>query len=133
MRDVANDVAQRPVHLVRLNVRIVFRLAFLWRSFQEIAERFGGPRVALLPISPGSPRRLFGTVHLDAQDAAIAARTLHAKVSIPIHFGTFAQGDEADGEAEAKLRAALREPGSAPFVILKNGGSFTSSPAGGGS
>ena len=29
--------------------------------FQEIAERFGGPRVALLPISPGLPRRLFGT------------------------------------------------------------------------
>ena len=101
--------------------------------FQEIAERFGGPRVALLPISPGLPRLLFGTVHLDARDAAIAARTLQAKVSIPIHFGTFAQGDEADGEAEAKLRHSLREPGSARFVILKNGGSFTSSPAGGGS
>ena len=101
--------------------------------FQEIAERFGGPRVALLPISPGLPRHLFGAVHMDARDAAIAARTLHAKVSIPIHFGTFPQGDEADGEAEAKLRATLREPGSARFVILKNGASFTSSPGAEGS
>ncbi|MGZ6126429.1 MAG: MBL fold metallo-hydrolase [Myxococcales bacterium] len=103
--------------------------------FQEIEERFGPPRVALLPIAPGSPRKLFAPVHLDAHDAAVAARTLRAEVSIPIHFGTFAQGDESDGEAEAKLRAALREPDSARFVILPNGGSFaaTSSPAAGGS
>ncbi len=102
-------------------------------QFQEIAERFGPTRLALLPIAPGLPRKLFGPVHMDAHDAAIAARTLRAEVSIPIHFGTFAQGDEADGEAEAKLREALREPGSPRFVILPNGGSFTSSPAAGGS
>ena len=101
--------------------------------FQEIADRFGPPSLALLPIAPGLPRALFAPVHLDARDAAIAARTLRARVTIPIHFGTFAQGDEADGEAEAKLRAALREPGSARFVILHNGGSFTSSRAAGGS
>lgn len=101
--------------------------------FQEIVERFGPTRLALLPIAPGLPRKLFAPVHLDAREAAIAARTLRAEVSIPIHFGTFAQGDESDGEAEAKLREALREPGSARFVILKNGGSFTSSPAAGGS
>jgi L-ascorbate metabolism protein UlaG (beta-lactamase superfamily) len=101
--------------------------------FQEIADRFGSPGVALLPIAPGEPRKLFAPIHLDAQDAAIAARTLGAQVSIPIHFGTFAQGDEADGEAESKLRSALRAPGSPPFVILRNGGAFTSSPAVGGS
>ena len=102
-------------------------------QFQEIEDRFGPARVALLPIAPGRPHDLFGAVHLDARDAAIAARALRAEVSIPIHFGTFAQGDESDGEAEAKLREALREPGSARFVILENGGSFTSSPAAGGS
>jgi len=97
--------------------------------FQEIAEHFGAPRVALLPIAPGVPRLLFGPVHMDAHDATIAARTLGARTSIPIHFGTFPQGDEADGEAEEKLRAALKQPGSTRFVILKNGESFTSSPA----
>ena len=101
--------------------------------FQEIADHFGAPRVALLPIAPGVPRLLFGPVHMDARDATTAARTLGARTSIPIHFGTFAQGDEADGEAEAKLRAALRQPGSPRFVVLKNGESFTSSPAVGGS
>jgi L-ascorbate metabolism protein UlaG (beta-lactamase superfamily) len=103
--------------------------------FQEITDRFGPPSLALLPIAPGLPRKLFAPVHLDGRDAAIAARTLGAAVSVPIHFGTFAQGDEADGEAEARLRAALRDPGSPRFVILPNGGSFavTSSPAAGGS
>jgi L-ascorbate metabolism protein UlaG (beta-lactamase superfamily) len=102
---------------------------------QKIADRFGAPRLALLPIAPGTPRELFGPVHLDEHDAVLAARVLRAQVTVPIHFGTFAQGDEGDGEAEAKLRSALRAPGSPRFVILQNGESFslTSSPAAGGS
>lgn len=99
--------------------------------FQEIADRFGAPRLALLPIAPGLPRALFAPVHMDARDAVIAARTLRARTSIPIHFGTFRQGDEADGEAEAKLRAQQPLRG---WVILHNGESWpTSSPAAGGS
>jgi len=103
--------------------------------FEKIADRFGAPRLALLPIAPGTPRELFAPIHLDQRDAVRAARVLHAQVTIPIHFGTFAQGDEGDGEAEAKLGSELRAPGSPRFVILQNGGSFsfTSSPAGGGS
>jgi L-ascorbate metabolism protein UlaG (beta-lactamase superfamily) len=100
---------------------------------QRIADRFGAPRLALLPIAPGSPRELFAPIHLDAHDAVVAARVLRAQVTVPIHFGTFAQGDEGEGEAEAKLREALRPPGSPRFVILRNGESFTSSPAAGGS
>ena len=101
--------------------------------FQSIADRFRRLRMALLPISPGTPRELFGGVHLDANDAVVAARVLDAEVNVPIHFGTFAQGDEGDGDAERKLRAALAAPGSPRFVVLHNGESFTSSPAGGGS
>lgn len=102
--------------------------------FQQIAERFGPFLLALLPIAPGAPRALFAPVHLDARDAVIAARILDADVNIPIHFGTFAQGDEADGEPEARLRGALQEPDSPRFVVLHNGESFpTSSPGAGGS
>ena len=98
---------------------------------QAIADRFGPPLVALLPISPGTPRDLFAPVHMDAHEAVIAAKVLRARTSIPIHFGTFSQGDEGDGEAERKLRS---EMGAAPFVILHNGESWsTSSPAAGGS
>jgi L-ascorbate metabolism protein UlaG (beta-lactamase superfamily) len=101
--------------------------------FQRIVDRFGAPRLALLPIAPGTPRELFAPVHLDQRDAVVAARVLRARVTVPIHFGTFAQGDEGDGEAEAKLRAALAAPDSPRFVILQNGESFTSSPGAGGS
>ena len=85
---------------------------------QSIADRFPGLRLALLPISPGTPRELFAPVHMDAAEAARAARALRAAVDIPIHFGTFAQGDEGDGEAEAKLRAAI---GADPWAVLHNG------------
>jgi L-ascorbate metabolism protein UlaG (beta-lactamase superfamily) len=104
--------------------------------FQRIVDRFGPPRLALLPISPGRPHHLFGPVHMDAGDAARAAGVLRARHRVPIHFGTFAQGDEADGEAERKLGEAL--PGGSPrFTVLHNGESWeaavTSSPAAGGS
>jgi L-ascorbate metabolism protein UlaG (beta-lactamase superfamily) len=101
--------------------------------FQQIANRFGPPRLALLPIAPGAPHLLLGPMHIDAREAVVAARVLQAQVTVPIHFGTFPQGDEAFGEPEAKLREALRAPGSPRFVVLQNGESFTSSPAGGGS
>lgn len=99
---------------------------------QAIADRFAPFRLALLPIAPGTPRALFGPVHLDAAEAVRAARVLRARTNIPIHFGTFAQGDEGDGEAEAKLRAARDDT---PWVVLHNGDSWdaTSSPAAGGS
>jgi L-ascorbate metabolism protein UlaG (beta-lactamase superfamily) len=107
------------------------------RHFQQIADRFGPLRLALLPIAPGTPRALFAPVHLDARDAVIAARVLRAQDNIPIHFGTFAQGDEADGEAERKLGEALAPGGSPRFTVLHNGESWdaavTSSPAAGGS
>jgi hypothetical protein len=71
----------------------------------------------------------------------IAARVIDADVNVPIHFGTFSQGDESDGEPEAKLRNALLSPDSPRFEVLHNGESFpfpveappTSSPGAGGS
>jgi L-ascorbate metabolism protein UlaG (beta-lactamase superfamily) len=109
--------------------------------FQQIARRFGSPRLALLPIAPGTPRELFAPVHLDARDAVAAARVLGARENVPIHFGTFAQGDEGDGEAERKLREAIAAPGSPRFTVLHNGDGLeaparagvTSSPGAGGS
>ena len=106
--------------------------------FQAIADRFGPPRLALFPIAPGTPRDLFGPVHIDAKEAVRAARVLGAADNVPIHFGTFAQGDEGDGEAEQALREALAVPGSPRFTVLRNGETLsvepaTSSPAAGGS
>ena len=99
--------------------------------FQQIFDRFGAQRLALLPISPGTPREIFAPVHLDAAEAVIASRVLQARESVPIHFGTFAQGDEADGEAEEKLLRALQPTDH--FRLLHNGEVLTSSPAAGGS
>lgn len=96
---------------------------------QAIADRFGPPLVALLPIAPGIPRPLFAAVHMDAHEAVLAAKLLKARTNIPIHFGTFSQGDEGDGDAERKLRAEMDRT----WVVLHNGDAFTNSPAAGGS
>jgi hypothetical protein len=57
-------------------------------------------------FAPGAPHELFAPVHLDAHDAVVAARMLRAQVTVPIHFGTFAQGDEGEGEGFTSSPAA---------------------------
>lgn len=70
--------------------------------------------------------------HLGPADAVAAHRVLGASTSMPIHFGTFPNGDEGETEAPTTLRAVLaRSPGEPPrFVILGNGESAEIPPVG---
>jgi L-ascorbate metabolism protein UlaG (beta-lactamase superfamily) len=106
-----------------------------WGShFAEIGRRFPNLRLALLPIGGFKPRWYQHEQHLGPADAVAAHRTLSAATSVPIHFGTFPNGDDAETEPVTTLRAVLdASPDVAPhFVILDNGESAeippTSSP-----
>jgi L-ascorbate metabolism protein UlaG (beta-lactamase superfamily) len=86
--------------------------------FAQISERFGSPRLALLPIGAYEPRWFMSPVHMGPEDAIRAHEILGANTSIAIHHGTFQLGDDAVDTPERKLMASAR-PDS--FLILKNG------------
>lgn len=83
------------------------------RIMALLHERFPAIRLALLPIAPERPRRALAPRHMSAGEAVRVARLLGAGAAMGIHFGTFRQGDDADGEAADSLRAALRPLGGA--------------------
>ena len=90
--------------------------------FARIRERFGAPRLALLPIGSYQPRWFMSPVHMAPDEAVRAHRILGAGTSIAIHHGTFQLGDE--GIDTPKLRLAACAPGDS-FLVLNNGQSVT--------
>ena len=86
--------------------------------FAWIRERFGPPRLALLPIGAYEPPWMMASVHMNPEQAAEAHRILGAAVSIAIHHGTFQLGDEPLDAPRLRLRACA--PADS-FLTLDNG------------
>jgi L-ascorbate metabolism protein UlaG (beta-lactamase superfamily) len=86
--------------------------------FAQIREKFGSPRLALLPIGAYQPRWFMSPVHMDPDEAIRAHAILAAKTSIAIHHGTFQLADESLDTPEQRLRECSPD-GS--FMVLKNG------------
>jgi L-ascorbate metabolism protein UlaG (beta-lactamase superfamily) len=91
-------------------------------QFAQIRERFGAPRLALLPIGAYEPRWFMGPVHMAPKDAVRAHRILGAGTSIAIHHGTFQLADEGIDTPKRLLRESIRDDA---FVVLENGESVT--------
>jgi L-ascorbate metabolism protein UlaG (beta-lactamase superfamily) len=89
--------------------------------FAQIRERFGAPRLALLPIGAYLPRWFMSPVHMDPDEAVRAHRILGAKLSIAIHHGTFRLTDEALDTPKKRLIASA----TPDFLVLDNGQSVT--------
>jgi L-ascorbate metabolism protein UlaG (beta-lactamase superfamily) len=90
--------------------------------FARIRERFGAPRLALLPIGAYEPRWFMSSVHMGPDEAVRAHEILGAKTSIAIHHGTFQLADEALDTPKKRLREC--SPGDS-FLVLDNGQSVT--------
>ncbi len=88
--------------------------------WQRIRDRLGAPDLALLPIGAYAPRSLMRRVHMDPAEAVRAHRTLGAKRSVGMHFGTFQLTDEAVDAPERALAEARRgqQVAEASFVTL---------------
>lgn len=91
--------------------------------FAEINNGFGPFRLALLPIGAYLPRWFMHPVHLSPEEAMELHRILEPRVSLAIHFGTFALGDDGEFEPVVQLRAALnnKDETDSRFWILKHG------------
>ncbi len=92
------------------------------QHFAGIRERFGPPRLALLPIGAYQPRWFMSPIHMGPEQAVQAHEILGAETSIAIHHGTFQLGDEAVNTPKQQLDACGR-PDS--FLVLANGQSVT--------
>jgi L-ascorbate metabolism protein UlaG (beta-lactamase superfamily) len=91
--------------------------------FAEIGRRFPNLRLALLPIGGFRPVWYMRDRHIGPEDALAAMRQLGAAAMIPMHFGTFPNGDDAETEPVLALEAALdASPGLRSRVfVLDNG------------
>ena len=90
--------------------------------FAQIRERFGAPRLALLPIGAYEPRWFMSPVHMAPEEAVRAHEILGAQTSIAIHHGTFHLADE--GIDTPKQELAEAKPGER-FLVLENGQSVS--------
>src|ERR1700726_3549351 len=85
--------------------------------FAQIREKFGSPRLALLPIGAYEPRWFMSRVHMAPDEAIKAHEILAAGASIAIHHGTFQLADEGlDTPKKQLLSRALQS-----FLVLNNG------------
>jgi N-acyl-phosphatidylethanolamine-hydrolysing phospholipase D len=82
-------------------------------EFGAIDERCGPFDVALLPIGAYEPRWFMRYLHMNPEEAVDAFRALHARVMVPIHWGTFKLTDEAMDEPPVRARAAWKAAGLA--------------------
>jgi len=86
--------------------------------FARIRERFGAPRLALLPIGAYQPRWFMSRVHMAPDEAVRAHEILAAGTSIAIHHGTFQLADEGIDTPRKQLIAGAPHES---FLVLENG------------
>jgi len=86
--------------------------------FAWIRERFGSPRLALLPIGAYEPRWFMSPEHMAPDEAVRAHEILAAGTSIAIHHGTFQLADEGIDTPKQQLMANARDKS---FLVLANG------------
>lgn len=88
-------------------------------DFEETRRRFPHLDVALLAIGPIQPREFMKRVHMDPAEALQAFDALGARYMVPIHFGTFINSADEEGDDLRALEAALAaRPALRPRVVV---------------
>ena len=77
------------------------------KHFKQVREKFGPVKLAVLPIGAYKPEAFMEVVHVSPAEAVQASVDLEAKVSVPMHYGTFHLGDDGQEEPVTELRKAL--------------------------
>ena len=91
--------------------------------FEQIAERFGKIRLAMLPVAAYLPRWFMSPQHISPDEALKAHASLGAKTSVAMHFGTFPLADDAEHQATDRLKeiVSTADMNSSEFWILDFG------------
>jgi N-acyl-phosphatidylethanolamine-hydrolysing phospholipase D len=80
-------------------------------SFGVIGERLGPFGLAALPIGAYEPVAMMQTVHLNPEEAVVAALDVRAERVLAVHWGTFDLTDEAPAEPPARLHREVARRG----------------------
>jgi L-ascorbate metabolism protein UlaG (beta-lactamase superfamily) len=94
--------------------------------FQEIGQRSGPIRFALLPIGAYKPRWFMSPVHISPAEAVRIHLILNIETSIAMHFGTFRLADDGQEDPIHDLQKAIKKfrLNTDEFLILKEGSYF---------
>ena len=97
--------------------------------FEEIARRVSPIRLALLPIGAYMPSWFMSPVHISPEEALAAHRVLKADMSMAMHFGTFALGDDGEDRPIEDLKSASGKiKGPSPRFIVPEFGEVIDVP-----
>jgi L-ascorbate metabolism protein UlaG (beta-lactamase superfamily) len=75
--------------------------------FRAVRERYGDPRLALLPIGAYEPRWFMQPQHMNPDEAVQVLRDCGARQALGHHWGTFQLTDEGIERPLQELSAAL--------------------------
>ena len=91
--------------------------------FRDVRERFGAPRLALLPIGAYEPRWFMQPQHMNPDDAVRAMRELGVGQTLGHHWGTFRLTNEGVDRPARDLEKARQAAGITPeqFRALRPG------------
>ena len=94
--------------------------------FRLVRERFGGCRLAILPIGAYEPRWFMSYSHMNPEEAVKAATDCGAAYALAHHWGTFQLTNEGIEAPVLDLRTAMVAAGLAEdrFRTLRPGGRF---------
>lgn len=91
--------------------------------FKQIGKEFGPFDISAIPIGAYEPRWVTGPYHVDPEEAVQIHKDVKSKLSVGIHWGTFALAHEHYLEPREKLKKALldQELHENEFITLKHG------------
>jgi L-ascorbate metabolism protein UlaG (beta-lactamase superfamily) len=86
--------------------------------FKSVYDRFGAPKISLLPIGAYEPRWFMYRMHMNPNEAVLAHLQLHSEHSIAIHFGLIDNAGESYAAPVTDLEVARQAHGvdEAQFV-----------------
>ena len=92
-------------------------------DFQEIGQKLGPMRLALIPIGGYKPRWFMKPMHLNPAEAVMVHQDVHSQQSIGMHWGTFILTEEPLAEPPLFLEKVLQEKqiNLDKFITLKIG------------
>ena len=90
---------------------------------EEIGDKLGPFRLALIPIGAYKPSWFMSPIHCSPAEAVQIHNDIRSQQSVAIHFGTFPLADDGEHEPVDDLNKALHQHSISPglFRVLKEG------------